>query len=75
MRQYDHRVILVRRRALGLTLDAIAQELCVSKVSVSLWELGRTRPTVDKLGPLADVLQLDSMDLLFPVTTPTALSA
>lgn len=77
MRQFTHRALSKQRVAVGKTLQDVADELDVSVQTVWSWEHGRKRPSVDKLGALADALEFDSMDALFPdaTSTPTALSA
>jgi transcriptional regulator with XRE-family HTH domain len=41
------------RKAAGLTQQAVAEHFNISRVSVTQWELGQTRPDQDKFGSLA----------------------
>lgn len=45
----------LRKRA-GLTQEELAQRLYVTRQTVSLWELGKTRPDVETLQAIADCL-------------------
>lgn len=52
-----HARIRHARKAAGLTQEAIAEALSLSRVSVTLWEKeGGTRPDTDRLAALADLL-------------------
>ena len=48
----------LRKRA-GLTQEELAQRLYVTRQTVSLWELGKTRPDVETLQAIADCLGVD----------------
>lgn len=53
-------VLLLRlRKAKGLTLAAIAEGLGVSKPTVWAWEQGRSKPTADRIAPLAAMLGIE----------------
>jgi transcriptional regulator with XRE-family HTH domain len=51
--------IAERRKALGLSQDALAEALRVTRTLVSRWETGAQRPTADQLEDLARVLDDD----------------
>jgi transcriptional regulator with XRE-family HTH domain len=51
--------IAERRKALGLSQDALAEALRVTRTLVSRWETGAQRPTADQLEDLARVLEDD----------------
>lgn len=57
-------LIAERRRALGLTQEALAGRLHVTGKAVSKWERGLSFPGVDLLVPLAEVLGVTVMELL-----------
>lgn len=48
----------------GLTQDALSKKLRVTRAVVSAWETGKAVPRLDKLKPLAKVLQCEITDLL-----------
>ena len=51
------------RRAAGLTQEALAEALGVSRQAVGKWEAGAAYPEAEKLPPLADMLHC-SLDAL-----------
>jgi len=51
------------RKAAGLTQQAVAEHFNISRVSVTQWELGQTRPDQDKFGSLAALYDV-SLDWL-----------
>lgn len=53
------------RQGRGLTQDELAERLFVSRQTVSNYELGRTRPDIDMLEKLAQVLETDLNTLLY----------
>ncbi len=53
------------RQGRGLTQDELAEKLFVSRQTVSNYELGRTRPDIDMLEKLAQVLETDLNTLLY----------
>ena len=42
-----------RRESTGLTQDAVAQALNISRTTVTMWESGKVNPTADKLPAIA----------------------
>ena len=58
------RKILRYRNKIGITQDALAKRLKVTRSVVSAWETGKAAPRCDKLKPLAKVLQVGVTDLL-----------
>lgn len=54
-----NRVIMERRKELGLTQEQIANYLGVSTPAVSKWEKGITSPDIGLLPPLARLLKID----------------
>lgn len=58
-------LIANRRKELGLTLEEVANKVGVSKSTVKKWESGFIKNMRrDKMGLLAEALQLSPMDLL-----------
>lgn len=58
-------LIANRRKELGLTLEEVANKVGVSKSTVKKWESGFIKNMRrDKMGFLAEALQLSPMDLL-----------
>ena len=56
--------ILKLRRAKGLTQDELAEKLFVTRQTVSGWEIGRSQPSLDILGDLADALECSPLDII-----------
>ena len=54
-------------RARGLTQDALAGMLHVTRQTVSSWEIGRTEPDLDTLLALAEALHCDATELIYGV--------
>ena len=52
------------RKALGLTQQALAQQLGVAANHITQIEIGRHTPSLKLMGPLADILGLDRQHLL-----------
>lgn len=48
----------------GLTQESLARELGVSWITVSRYERGKSRPTVNRLHLIADVLDTTTAELL-----------
>lgn len=53
-----------RRTALGLTQEALAEKLHVTRQTVSSWENGRTQPDLEMLALLSWALEIDVASLL-----------
>lgn len=54
-----------RREELGYTLEYIAQQLGVTRATVSRWETGQiAKMKSDKIKKLADVLQISPVDII-----------
>ena len=51
----------------GLTQDALAGMLHVTRQTVSSWEIGRTEPDLDTLLALAEALHCDATELIYGV--------
>ena len=54
---------LARMKA-GFTQEELAEKLGVSKASICQWENGRTRPSIKKLKPLSEILNISVEELL-----------
>lgn len=54
----------LRQRA-GLTQDALAERLHVTRQAVSSWETGKTAPDVETLTALAEALEVDVRALIY----------
>ena len=57
-------VIQVRRAALGLSQERLAELVGVSRQAVSKWEVGDAMPDTDRLLPLARALEITVDELL-----------
>ncbi len=57
-------LIASRRRELGLSQTALAQQIHVTDKAVSRWETGRGLPDIQSLEPLAAALDLSVSELL-----------
>lgn len=68
-------IISTRRKALGLTQQALADQLHISNKSISKWETGEGLPDISILKELATALQISVDELLgkapTPIVTPT----
>lgn len=56
-------LIARRRRELGLSQEALAEKLDVSRQAVAKWETGQTFPTAERLAELCRVLDLSPAEL------------
>ena len=54
------------RKKVGLSQDALAEKLSVSRQTVSSWERGNSYPDLDMLVRISDVLSTDSNELPYP---------
>ena len=53
-----------RRTALGLTQEALAEKIHVTRQAVSNWETGKTQPDLEMLALLSWALEVDVSTLL-----------
>jgi transcriptional regulator with XRE-family HTH domain len=63
MGPYSHRIRAARQQK-RLTQQQLADKLGVSRVSVTQWEIGTTKPSTDNLYRIADALDVDMSWLL-----------
>ena len=61
------------RSKLGLTQDALAERVHVSRQTVSSWETGRTQPDLTMLLQLCDALGVPAEELLYGEKRNTSL--
>ena len=54
------------RKKAGLSQDALAEKLSVSRQTVSSWERGNSYPDLDMLVHISDALATDPNELLYP---------
>jgi len=66
------RLIAERRKQLGLTQKALADQLDVSDRTISKWERGAGFPDISLIEPLSDALNLTVLELLHGEEQPTA---
>ena len=52
------------RKLAGLSQNALAQRIGVTRAVVTAWESGKACPRIDKLKPLADALRCSVADLV-----------
>lgn len=52
-----------RRKELQLTQIIVAERLKVKRTTYSAWETGESKPTIDKLPKIAEVLLIDDLYL------------
>ena len=48
----------------GLTQEVVADHLGVTQSAVSLWVLGKSRPEVERVAELADLIHADAVELV-----------
>lgn len=65
-------LISTKRKELGMTQKALADQLCISDRTVSKWERGAGFPDISLIEPLADALNLTVLELLHGEEQPTA---
>ncbi len=58
-----------KRKAMGITQDALAKQMQVSRSTISMWETAKAFPRSDKLPKLARILGC-SIDDLLPLASP-----
>ena len=52
------------RKENKISQEDLAEKLCVSRQSISLWETGKTQPTLDLVTRLADLFEISTDELL-----------
>lgn len=57
-------LIARRRKELGLSQEALAEKLDVSRQAVAKWETGQTLPTAERLAELCRLLEVSPAELL-----------
>lgn len=57
-------LIKSKREEKGLSQDQLAQMLDVTKSTVSSYETGQRRPTIDRVKMLSNILEINQSDLL-----------
>lgn len=57
-------MIKERRLSKNMTQNELAQEMGISRTTVTMWEVGSAKPTADKLLKLAQVLECTVDELL-----------
>lgn len=62
-------ILIQRRKQLGLSQEALAEKIQVSRQAVSKWETGEAMPDMTKLIALADALEM-TLDVLCGRTFP-----
>lgn len=60
------------RTARGLTQDALAQQLHVTRQAVSNWENGKSQPDIDTIIKLAQALNVPAEELIYGKKEPAA---
>ena len=53
------------RKRVGMTQQALAEKLNVTRQAVSQWETGNTQPDLDMLGAIAGVFGVDIMEVIY----------
>jgi len=66
--QFSQQLGKLRRQA-NLSQEQLAQQVFVTRQSVSKWEQGETTPDLDTLIKLANLLQVDLNELITGTTT------
>lgn len=56
--------IAEKRKSLGMTQIEFAERMCVTRQTVSRWEAGTAMPDIDKIGEIADILEVSCDYLL-----------
>ena len=65
MSDFSSNLRRLRKRA-GLSQDALAEKLSVTRQTVSSWERGNSYPDLDMLVHISDALATDPNELLYP---------
>jgi len=53
------------RKKAGLTQDALAEKLCVTRQAVSNWENDKTQPDIETLEKLAEVFEISVEEMIY----------
>jgi len=69
MRDIGKNIRDLRERA-GLTQEAMAEKLFVTRQTVSNYETGKTRPDLDMLVKIAEILGTDANTVLYGLPVP-----
>ncbi|MDD6093285.1 MAG: helix-turn-helix transcriptional regulator [bacterium] len=56
--KFYEKLIILRKKAL-LSQEALAEKLDVTRQTVSKWELGQTKPDIDKLNEISKLFSVD----------------
>lgn len=56
--KFYEKLVILRKKAL-LSQEALAEELDVTRQTVSKWELGQTKPDIDKLNAMSKLFNID----------------
>ena len=54
------------RMSVGLTQEAVAKAMDISRTTVAMWETGQVNPTADKLPQLAKLYECTIDELFIP---------
>lgn len=60
--KFDEKLIILRKKAM-LSQEQLAEKLDVTRQTVSKWELGQTKPDIDKLRALSELFEIDINEL------------
>lgn len=53
------------RQKCGMTQEALAEQLCVTRQAVSNWETEKTQPDVETLGKLAEIFGVSVEEIIY----------
>lgn len=56
--KFYEKLVILRKKAL-LSQEALAEKLDVTRQTVSKWELGQTKPDMDKLSAMSKLFDID----------------
>jgi transcriptional regulator with XRE-family HTH domain len=66
-----HKKLRNLRQSKGMTLQQVAEQLAVTRASVSKWECGKSRPDMSRIQAMAELFGVSSQYLLGLSTSPT----